>query len=82
MILEMFKPQLCQWERLREGVEEGFKVVSSVAQEGHVETDEVEATRETITTSADEHPLPWRIGQLPLYHLHLALAEEAALVVA
>ena len=83
MTPEMFRPQVCQSETVREVVEEAFKVVSSVAQEGDVGADEVEAIRPTVvTTSANEQFLPSKIDQHPLYHLHLALAGEAALVVA
>ena len=72
-----------QLEVILEVGKEGPEVASRGAQEGHVDLDEVEViTRIVGTTSVSEASLPCRIGQLLLYHLHLALAVEAALVVA
>lgn len=72
-----------QLEVISEVGKEGSEVASRGVREGHVEMDEVEViTRMVGTTSVSEASLPCRIGQLLHYHLHLALAVGAALVVA
>lgn len=54
-----------------------------MAQEGYEEVDGVEATKRTSAkTTANDGFLQQRTVQLPPYHLHLALAVEAALVYA
>ena len=72
-----------QLEVILEVGKEGSEVASRGALEGHVELDEIEVIIRIVgTTSVSGASLPSRIGQLLLYHLHLALAVGAALVVA